>query len=288
MGKSPVEQLHQKKLFLLDIDGTICKGDGLIEGAGAFLESIRKIGGRFIFITNNATRSTQDYIRFFQRLGVETNPEHYITAAYATIQHLKKHCADKLIYGLATDSFLQECRENGIRITTRLEPGIDCVLVSYDNQLNYEKIKDVCQLLTQSAPDYIATNPDLVCPVEFGYLPDCGAICNMIETATGKRPFFIGKPETAMVDYALQLTGYTKAETLVVGDRLYTDILCGVRAGVDTALVLSGEATLQDAAASAHPPRYLFASVKELAAEILPECGHVPVPATIGTGICAQ
>ena len=265
-----MEQLRQKKLFLLDIDGTICKGDNLIDGAGAFLEIIRQKGGQFIFITNNATRSTRDYIRFFRRLGVETDSEQYITAAYATIQYLKKHCAGKLIYGLATDSFLQECRENSICITTGLRPGIDCVLVSYDNQLNYEKIKDVCRLLTEGEPEYIATNPDLVCPVEFGYLPDCGAICNMIETATGKQPLFIGKPEPAMVEYALQLTGCTPEETLVVGDRLYTDILCGVNAGVDTALVLSGEATLQDAAAFAHPPRYLFPSVKELAAAIAP------------------
>lgn len=265
-----MEQLRQKKLFLLDIDGTICKGDNLIDGAGAFLEIIRQKGGQFIFITNNATRSTRDYIRFFRRLGVETDSEQYITAAYATIQYLKKHCAGKLIYGLATESFLQECRENGLRITTSLQPGIDCVLVSYDNQLNYDKIKDVCRLLTEGKPEYIATNPDLVCPVEFGYLPDCGAICNMIETATGKQPLFIGKPEPAMVEYALQLTGCTPEETLVVGDRLYTDILCGVNAGVDTALVLSGEATLQDAAAFAHPPRYLFPSVKELAAAIAP------------------
>ena len=265
-----MEQLRQKKLFLLDIDGTICKGEGLIDGAKAFLETIRQSGGQFIFITNNATRGTRDYIRFFRRLGVETGPDQYITAAYATIQYLKKHCSDRLIYGLTTDSFLQECRENGLRITTSLQSGIDCVLVSYDNQLNYDKIKDVCRLLTEGEPEYIATNPDLVCPVEFGYLPDCGAICNMIETATGKRPRFIGKPEPAMVEYALALTGCTPEQTLVVGDRLYTDILCGVHAGVDTALVLSGEATLQDAAAFAHSPRYLFPSVKELAAAIAP------------------
>ncbi len=280
-----MEQLRQKKLFLLDIDGTICKGDGLIDGAGAFLEVIRQRGGQFIFITNNATRSTRDYIRFFRQLGVETGPDQYITAAYATIQYLKEHCVGRLIYGLATDSFLQECRENGIHITTSLQPGIDCVLVSYDNQLNYEKIKDVCRLLTEGEPEYIATNPDLVCPVEFGYLPDCGAICNMIETATGKRPRFIGKPEPAMVEYALQRTGCTPEETLVVGDRLYTDILCGVNAGVDTALVLSGEATLQDAAAFAHPPRFLFPSVKELAEAIVPTRSNAPaMKAVVQTG----
>ena len=121
--------------------------------------------------------------------------------------------------------------------------------------------------------------------MEFGYLPDCGAICNMIETATDKRPRFIGKPEPAMVEYALQRTGCTPEETLVVGDRLYTDILCGVNAGVDTALVLSGEATLQDAAAFAHPPRLLFPSVKELAEAIVPTRSNAPaMKAVVQTG----
>ena len=223
-----MEQPRQKKLFCWILMGPSARATAWIDGVGAFLEAIRQRGGQFIFITNNATRSTRDYIRFFRRLGVETGPDRVcITAAYATIQYLKEHCAGRLIYGLATDSFLQECRENGIHITTSLQPGIDCVLVSYDNQLNYEKIKDVCRLLTEGEPEYIATESGSVCPVGFGYLPDCGAICNMIETATGKRPRFIGKPEPAMVEYALQRTGCTPEETLVVGDRLYTDI-CAV------------------------------------------------------------
>lgn len=261
-----------KRLFLLDIDGTICRGHALIPGAGEFLQAIRRSGGQFVFITNNSTRSTADYIRFFRTLGVESGEENYLTAAYATIRYLKEHYAGQHIYALATDSFVKECRQNGLSITTDAhDQAITCVLVSYDNALTYDKIKDVCLLLTTRAVDYIATNPDLVCPVDFGYLPDCGAICNMIETATHRRPKFLGKPEPAMVEYALHNTGYTREQALVVGDRLYTDIACGRRAGVDTALVLSGEATMADVAASTEKPTYIYPSVAELRQAFLPD-----------------
>lgn len=255
----------KKRLFLLDIDGTICRGDALLPGAGVFLQRIRRSGGQFVFITNNATRSTAEYIRFFRSLGVDTDERNYLTAAHATIRYLQDRYAGQTIYALATDSFVKECRQNGLRLTTNAhDKTIACVLVSYDNALTYDKIKDVCLLLTTRKVDYIATNPDLVCPVDFGFLPDCGAICNMIETATHRKPKFLGKPEPAMVLYALQAAGCPKEAALVVGDRLYTDIACGRRAGVDTALVLTGEATRADAAASADHPTYCFPSVAEL------------------------
>ena len=261
-----------KRLFLLDIDGTICRGNALIPGAGDFLQAIRRSGGQYVFITNNSTRSTQDYIRFFRTLGVPSDEHNYLTAGTTTIRYLQERYAGQHIYALATDSFLKECRHSGLQITTNArDKAITCVLVSYDSALTYEKIKDVCLLLTTRRVDYIATNPDLVCPVDFGYLPDCGAICNMIETATHRRPKFLGKPEPAMVQYALQAAGCAPEEALVVGDRLYTDIACGLRAGVDTALVLSGEATLADVQASTDKPTWIFPSVAELQQAFLPD-----------------
>ena len=260
----------EKQLFLLDIDGTICRGSALIPGARAFLQRIRQAGGQYIFITNNATRSTADYIAFFRGLGVETGPENYLTAAYATIRYLQEQYAGQAIYAMATDSFAQECRRCGLRVTAdAADPAIACVLVSYDNQLTYDKIRDVCQLLTTREVGYIATNPDLVCPVDFGYLPDCGAICNMIEAAVHRRPLFLGKPEPAMVRYALQRAGCAPQQALVVGDRLYTDIACGRRAGVDTALVLSGEATMADVQRSELKPDRIYPSVTELGLAML-------------------
>ena len=123
---------------------------------------------------------------------------------------------------------IRELKKSGIRVTTDCEdPEIACVLVAYDNELTYEKLTDTCKILSTREVGYVATNPDLVCPIEFGFVPDCGAMCQMIEHAVKKKPYFIGKPEPGMVDMSVAQNHFTKDETLVIGDRLYTDILSG-------------------------------------------------------------
>ena len=237
--------LSNKKLFLFDIDGTVCQGERLIDGTMQFHEDIRQSGGQFVFITNNSTKSIQDYILKFQKLGIKTDYSNFITASYATIHYLKKNYDDKLIYVMGTKSLIRELKKSGIRVTTDCEdPEIACVLVAYDNELTYEKLTDTCKILSTRDVGYVATNPDLVCPIEFGY--------------------FIGKPEPGMVDMSVAQNHFTKDETLVIGDRLYTDILSGINAGVETALVLTGEATRKDAEESSYKPDYIFPTVREL------------------------
>ena len=166
---------------------------------------------------------------------------------------------------LASKSFITELKQNNIKITGDYDnKNIKCVLISYDNELNYDKLSGACKLLLNKNIDYIATNPDLVCPVEFGYLPDCGAICQMIEHAVKRKPYFIGKPEAAIIDLAIKNNKYTKQDALIIGDRIYTDIMCGHRSGVDTALVLTGEATTEDVEKSEIKPNYIFNSLLEL------------------------
>ena len=141
--------LENKKLFLLDIDGTICKGNQLVEGSATFLKDIKANGGQFVFITNNATKSIDDYIRFFQVLGINTDYTNFLTASYVTIDYLKKNHAGELIYVLGTRSFIRELKKNKIHVTSDCEDeGITCVVVSYDNQLTYEKLSDTCKLLS--------------------------------------------------------------------------------------------------------------------------------------------
>lgn len=257
--------LKNKKLFLLDIDGTVCKGKQLFSGAREFLADIKASGGQFVFITNNSTKSISDYIKSFEEMGISTDYTNFVTASFAAIRHLKKNYPGKLIYVMGTKSFIRELKRNDIQVTTDCEDReIACVLISYDSELNYDKIRDTCELLSTREVDYIATNPDLVCPIEFGFVPDCGAICEMIGHAVKRKPFFIGKPETTMIDYALKMDHFTKEETIVVGDRLYTDILSGYNAGVETALVLTGEATEEDARECEYKPDYIFNSIESL------------------------
>ena len=134
------------------------------------------------------------------------------------------------------------------------------LLVGFDTELNFKKIEDACILLGRGV-DYVATNPDWVCPTWYGYVPDCGSLCEMLWRATGKRPYVIGKPKPDMALLAMEREGYSKDETIIVGDRIYTDIACGVNAGVDTILVLSGETKEEDVSRSEIKPTYVIQDI---------------------------
>lgn len=257
--------LQQKKLFLFDIDGTIAVGDTLFEGSAALLDRIDAIGGKSYFITNNSTLSGRDYVEKFRRaFHLETSEEQFITSGYMTIRFLTEHYAHSKIYVLGTASFIKELRKCGLHITETAEEDIACAVVAYDSELNYQKLVQVCKILSTTDIPFYATNPDLCCPIDFGFVPDCGAICNMITDSVGKRPVYLGKPNRSMVDLCLSLSGFSPEETLVVGDRLYTDIACGINGNVDTCVVFTGEAKPEHMANTPYPADYCFANIKEL------------------------
>ena len=118
-------------------------------------------------------------------------------------------------------------------------------MCGFDTELTFQKLEDACILLGRGVP-FVATNPDWVCPTWYGSVPDCGSVCQMLTRATGREPVFVGKPRPDMVRLAMERTGFSEEETVVIGDRLYTDVACGVNAGVDTVFVLSGEGTCAD------------------------------------------
>ena len=264
--------LKEKKLFLFDIDGTLALDMELIDGTRDLLAYIDSIGGKAIFITNNSTKSLKAYVEKFAKWGFHYDISHFITASYATIVYLKEHHAKEKIFVLGTRSLVEELTEAGFDITEDPHAGATVVLIGYDNELNYQKVWDVCELLfTRPETTYLGTNPDLNCPSVFGSVPDCGAICRMLECAVGKMPYFIGKPSPIMVEMSLRETGFSKEETLVVGDRLYTDIACGINGGVDTCVVYTGEARESDLEETEFHPTYAYPSVKELYEAILTE-----------------
>lgn len=262
-----LNRLRSKKLFLFDIDGTLAVGDTLYDGSAKLLSYIDAIGGQAYYITNNSTRSGQDYVEKFRRaFHLETRPEQFITSGYMTLRFLLEHYPKGKIFVLGTASFLAELRKNGLRVTETAQEDIDCLVVAYDSELTYEKLVQACKALHNTDVPFYATNPDLCCPIDFGFVPDCGAICNMLTDATGKKPVYLGKPSPAMVELCLSLSGFSKEETLVVGDRLYTDIACGINGGVDTCVVFTGEAKPEDMVDTPYPADYCFANIKELLA----------------------
>lgn len=257
--------LTQKKLFLFDIDGTLAVGDTLYEGSRELLQYISSIQGKAYFITNNSTRSNGDYVEKFRNaFRLETTPDQFITSGLMALRFLKERYAQSLVFVLGTASFLNELRQNGLHITEKAQPGIACVLAAYDSELTYEKLTQTCRVLSTMEVPFYATNPDLCCPIDFGFIPDCGAICEMITASTGKKPVYLGKPNREVVDLCLVSSGFSPGETLVVGDRLYTDIACGRNAGVDTCVLYTGEAKPGDVAVTPFTPDYEFNTVKDL------------------------
>lgn len=252
--------LQSKKLFLLDMDGTLYLDDQLFPGVLEFLALVEERGGRAVFMTNNSSRGVEDYLLKLKRLGIEAAAADFVTSTDATIEVLKREYPGARPYVIGTRSFQTQLLQAGIRLTDQADDSADILLAAFDRELNYRKLEDACRLLTRDIP-FLATNPDWVCPVSFGFVPDCGSICEMLWRATGKRPRVIGKPQPEMVELALKRTGFRKEETLVIGDRLYTDIACGLNAGVDTAFVLSGEGKEEDIAAMGIRPGAVYPDI---------------------------
>lgn len=257
--------LNQKKLFLFDIDGTIAVGDTLYPGSAKLLKHIEKTGGKAYFITNNSTKSGQDYVtKFREAFHLETSEDQFVTSGFMTVRFLKEKYYDKKIFVLGTASFINELKKNGLTITEKYEEGIDCVVVAYDSELTYEKMIQASHVLLTMDLPYYATNPDLRCPIDFGFIPDCGAICGMLKDTTDKTPVYLGKPNPDVVKLCLELSGFCPEETLVVGDRLYTDIACGINANVDTCVLYTGEAKPDDIKNTPYKPTYAFDTVEDL------------------------
>lgn len=252
-----LEKIKNINLFLFDMDGTLYLGDQLYDFTIELLQAIKENGKRYLFMTNNSSKSVMDYVKKLDKLGIAATEEDFITSSQATAYYLKLHHKDAKLYVCGTQSLKEELKKEGFVITEQLEK-VDCIVMGFDTELTFQKLEDVSKLLSKRELPYIATNPDYVCPTEFGSVPDCGSVCDMIYNATGKRPLVIGKPTSLMPELAMQKLGCLKEETAVVGDRIYTDIKSGLNAGITGILVLSGETTQKILDQSAEKPHIVL------------------------------
>lgn len=253
------EQIRTLKLFLFDMDGTLYLGNRLFDFTKELLDCIRGQGARYLFMTNNSSKSVEAYIQKLARLGIVATKQDFITSSQATVWYLQKHHPQATLYVCGTQSLIREFEQAGFTVTQDLD-AVDCVVMGNDSELTFRKLEDVCKLLLLHRVDYIATNPDYVCPTEFGSVPDCGSVCDMIYNCTGRRPLFIGKPEPLMPILGMEMADATPPETAVVGDRIYTDIKSGINAGTVSILVMSGETTEAILNASADKPTMVLES----------------------------
>lgn len=262
---TPPETAHRLPLaavrsFLLDMDGTVYLGKNAIPGAPGFLRYLEASGRRRLFFTNNPTSDAEQYATKLAGMGIRAVPGDILTSGEATARYLVTETPYRRVFALGTPSFESELRRAGIELT---DDSPDAVVLAFDKTLTYAKLETACLLLRDGTP-YIATNPDKVCPTDYGYIPDCGAMAALLGEATGRLPRFIGKPNPEMVRMGLDKLGAAPETTAMVGDRLYTDMRMAYDSGVTSILVLSGEASLADVRTAEHKPDYVVDSVAEL------------------------
>lgn len=257
------DTVKRMKLYLFDMDGTLYLGDRLYDFTIELLAQIRRTGGRYLFMTNNSSKSVADYIKKLAKLGIEADREDFITSSQATAYYLHAHHAGQILYVCGTESLKAELRMEGFTVTENADEA-QCIVMGFDTELTFKKLEDVSRLLLTREIPYIATNPDLVCPTEFGSVPDCGSVCMMIKNATGKTPVVIGKPSPLMPELAMERLGFGKDETCVIGDRIYTDVKSGLNAGITGILVMSGETTREILEESPDKPHLVLEDAGEI------------------------
>lgn len=249
----------QKRCILLDLDGTVYLGHIPITGAVRFIQDHWN-DVDFYFLSNNTSKSPQTYLDRLCGLGIPARPEQLLSPVSPLVSYLRAQNIKK-VYPVGNADFLRDLSERMPELALGME-GAEAVVLAYDTELNYKKLSESALLLQNPQVQYLATHPDLVCPSPAGPLPDVGSFIELYATATGRRPQHVfGKPDPAVLGPVL--SRYAKPEMIMVGDRLSTDKKLAENAGIDFALVLSGEATLEDLAKEECQPR-----------EVLPDLGH--------------
>ena len=253
--------LKDIKCFLLDMDGTFYLGGQLIEGSLEFIDRVLATGRDFMFLTNNSSHNANFYVQKLAKMGLDIDRSRVMTSGEATCEKLKELYPGKRAFVLGNEFLQEEFNEAGIEVDDR-DPEI--VVIGFDTTLDYDRMWAVCDFVRAGLP-YIATHPDFNCPTETGFMPDIGAIMAFIEASTGRRPdLVVGKPNTGIVEAVLRRTGLKTSELAMVGDRLYTDIETGVRSGMLSILVMSGETTEEMLAASTTKPDLKFGRLSDM------------------------
>lgn len=262
--------LKSIKLFMLDMDGTIYHENELIPGALEFFGVLNERGIPYVFMTNNSSRSKADYVKKLNRLGIKAGVRNMTSSADALIRYLKRQDKCSTLYLAGTESLRRELVSAGFIVVPEDYRGsdIDYAVLGFDTELTYGKIAGLCYYTSRGYP-YVATNCDMKCPVREGkFIPDCGAIAEMIRLATGKTPVFVGKPEREMIDSVSSEWNIPNENIACIGDRLYTDIAAAVNAGAVSVCVLTGEADREEISASDFKPDYCFESIMNVYEEL--------------------
>ena len=250
-----MHSLEQVRCFLLDMDGTLYLGEQLLEGALRFIDVLNQQGRDFLFLTNNSSKNSQQYVEKISRLCLPISREKVLTSWEATAMYIQDQNPGARVYTVGTSALEKEILAHGCVFDPE-QP--DFVVLGFDTTLTYDKLWTLCNLVRAGIP-YVATHPDYNCPTETGFMPDIGATIAFVKASTGREPdLVVGKPNRLFVEKAAERVGVPLSALCMIGDRLYTDIALGATAGIPTILVLSGETHQEDLVTSIYQPSYVF------------------------------
>lgn len=263
-----MKSVKDVKCFLLDMDGTFYLGDRLLDGSLEFIQAVVDSGRDYLFLTNNSSHNAAHYVKKLAKMGLSVPPQKVLTSGQATGMKATELFPGKKAFVLGNEFLFDELRGCGVMID---QENPDYVIIGYDTTLDYRKMTAVCDFVRAGLP-YIASHPDFNCPTETGFAPDIGAIIAFIEASAGRRPdLIVGKPHAGIVEAALRRTGLPAGELAMVGDRLYTDIETGLRHGMTSILVMTGETTGQMLSQSETRPDLVYGRLSDMIPELLSE-----------------
>lgn len=254
------EELKNKTAFISDMDGVIYHGNNLLPGAAEFVRLLEERNLKYLFLTNSSERTPRELAEKLFRLGVKVAPEHFYTSALATADFLSRQKPGCSVFAIGEAGLTNALYEKGITMND-VDP--DYVVIGETRTYSFERLEKAVHLVLNGAK-LIGTNPDLTGPTEHGIVPATGALISPIELATGKKAYFIGKPNPFMMRRAVKYLNAMSRETVIIGDRMDTDIIAGVEAEVDTVLVLSGVTAPEDIGRFAYTPKYVMSGLAEL------------------------
>lgn len=252
--------MKSNKSYILDMDGVLVRGSQAIPGAQQFIERLIETGTRFAVLTNNPMYTPRDLQHRLESVGLRVPRESLYTSAMATAQFLSTQMPGGSAYVIGESGLTTALHDVGYVFTDR---NPDYVVIGDTTNYNFERISKAVRLIA-SGSRFIATNPDTSGPSEKGLEPACGAMAALIEAATGIKPYFIGKPNPLMIRSALRFLGAHSEETVMVGDRMDTDVVAGMESGMETILVLTGVTCEEDVSKFPYRPTRVLPSVADI------------------------
>lgn len=251
---------RRAKHYLIDMDGVIYRGRNMIPGASRFVKRLEALGRKFLFLTNSSDSTPGDLQRRLSAMGIQMDVDRFYTSALATAGFLHAQKPEGKVFTIGERGLKEALLEVGYIIT---EEDPDYVILGETQNYDFSEIATAIRLIDKGVA-FIATNPDVTGPFDGGIIPACGSFAALIEKATGRAPYFIGKPNPLMIRKALRTMDLHSTEAAIIGDRMDTDIVAGIESGMETILVLSGVTDREDLIKYPYRPDFIFNSIADI------------------------